>query len=415
VGPQAEPLVGGVSPSFTIGRLPRVEFGPGRLDLLPTVVSELGHRALLVTGSRSFRQSPRWGWLLEELGRRGIAVDDDLVVSGEPSPDLVDEAVARHRGRGIDVVVGIGGGSVLDTAKAVAGLLQTTTSVMDHLEVVGRGVPYQGPAVPFVAVPTTAGTGSEATRNAVLSRRGPGGFKRSFRDERLVARVAIVDPDLLASCPPALVAADGMDAVSQLLESYVSQGASPFTDALALAGLEAAVDALPTWYGEVTAGRPDSTTAVAARTAMAFASLASGICLAHAGLGAVHGLAAPLGGLTSVPHGVACGLLLAPVVRANVAAMTARAPRHPALARYHRLGRLLARRPDLDDGMAVEALVGLFADWRRRFRLPGLAAYGLTRAQIPAVVAASRGGSMRTNPIELTDEELTSILEDVLE
>jgi alcohol dehydrogenase len=162
-----------------------------------------------------------------------------MSVTGEPSPQFVDDTVQKYRGKGYDVVVGIGGGSVLDAAKAVAGLLAPGNSVMDHLEGVGPELPYQGPATPFIAVPTTAGTGSEATKNAVLSVRGKNGFKKSFRDEKLIAEYTIVDPDLLATCPPEIIAANGMDAFTQLLESYVSSKANPFTDALAVSGMEA--------------------------------------------------------------------------------------------------------------------------------------------------------------------------------
>jgi alcohol dehydrogenase len=331
----------------------------------------------------------------------------EMTVSGEPSPGLVDDAVARFAPDGIDVVVGIGGGSVLDAAKAVAGLIRTGRSVMDHLEIVGRGLPYEGPAVPFVAVPTTAGTGSEATKNAVLSERGPGGFKRSFRDDRLVAAVAVVDPDLLDTCDRPLIAADGMDAVTQLLESYLSTGAGPMTDALAFAGLTAARDALLPWH-EAGPGHGESTASV--RERMAFAALASGICLAHAGLGSVHGLAAPLGAALPVPHGVACGAVLAPATAVNISALAERDAEGPGLARYAEAGRVLAADPGLDDAAAREALVDLLARWTARLAIPGLATYGLTDAVVPGIIAGSRGGSMRTNPVLLTDDEVAAVL-----
>src|SRR5262245_33892033 len=200
---------------------------------------------LLVTGARSLRASLHGRALYESFRTYGLEVHT-LTVSGEPSPRLVDDAVREHRPRGIEVVVGIGGGSVLDMAKAVAGLLPSGRSVMEHLEEVGRGVPYEGPSVPFLATPTTAGTGSEATRNAVVSE--PGRFKRSFRHEALVPRWAVVDPDLLETCPRPLMAADGFDALTQLLESYVSRRAGPVTDALAEQGLAAARDGLLPWY-----------------------------------------------------------------------------------------------------------------------------------------------------------------------
>jgi len=234
--------------------------------------------------------------------------------------------------------VGIGGGSALDAAKAIAGLLRVGDSVMDYLEGVGPEKPYTGPAVPFIAVPTTAGTGSEATKNAVLSRHGRDGFKKSFRDERLVAQHALVDPDLLIGCPPELIAANGMDALTQLVESWTSLRANPFTDALALSGLEAARDALLPWYEN--AGGPADITE-AARSRMAYASLISGITLAQVGLGAVHGLASPLGAFFPIPHGVVCGTLLAEATDINIRAMRERDRHNPALARYARLAEIL--------------------------------------------------------------------------
>jgi alcohol dehydrogenase len=391
--------------TFSIGRLPRIEFGRGRFALVPDVVARHGRRALVVTGGHSFRATERWPWLLAELERRAIVVDE-LVVTGEPSPGAIDDAVGRFGPAGIEVVLAIGGGSVLDAGKAVAGLLRTGTSVMDHLEVVGRGVPYPGPAVPLVAVPTTAGTGSEATKNAVISEQQPGGFKRSFRDDALVATDAIVDPDLLAGAPPSLIAANGLDALTQLLESYVSLRAGAFTDALALSGFEAARDGLLAWHADA-----DGPGVPAARSRMAYAALVSGICLAHAGLGVMHGLAAPLGALHPVPHGVACGATLAAGVTANVRALEERAPESPALARFAALGRLLGRLPgSVPDAAARSALVDLLRSWTARLGIGGLAGYGVTEAAIPRLVAESRAGSMKTNPIELTDEELAGIL-----
>lgn len=406
--PAADPGAAGPpwSGAFTLGRIPAIEFGRGRVVRLPAIVSGHGRRVLLVTGARSFRATPAWAALTDGLAAAGVETRE-MTVSDEPSPGLVDDAVARFAPDRIDIVVGIGGGSVVDAAKAVAGLLRTGRSVMDHLEIVGRGLPYEGPAVPFIAVPTTAGTGSEATKNAVLSERGPDGFKRSFRDDRLVAAVAVVDPDLLDTCGRSLVAADGMDAVTQLLEAYVSTGAGPVTDALALAGLTASRDALLPWH-EAGPGRGEATAAV--RERMAFAALASGICLAHAGLGSVHGLAAPLGAALPIAHGAACGAVLAPATAANIAALAERDPRGSGLARYAAAGRTLAGDPSLPDADAREALVSLLVQWTARLRIPGLAAAGLRPAMVPGIVAGARGGSMRTNPIVLTDDEVAEVL-----
>jgi alcohol dehydrogenase len=415
-----------VSGSFAVARLPRLVVGPGRLGELPAELAGLGESALLVTGARSFREGPAWGPLIAAVDASGIRWDH-LPVDGEPSPEFVDGAVAARRADPPDVVVGIGGGSALDAAKAIAGLLRSGTTTLDHLEGVGRGIPYPGPATPFVAVPTTAGTGSEVTKNAVLSGRlagaGPAAppFKKSFRDERLVARVALLDPDLLAACPPPVIAGDGMDAVTQLLEAFASTGASAFTDAIARAGLAAAAGALPRWHAAASAGAPPRETA-AERAAMSWAACCSGIALANAGLGAVHGIVAALGARYPVPHGVGCGILLAATTRVNIAALAAREPGSPALARYAEAGRILAgdaaREGNaaraggvaLPDDAARDALVTTLETWTAALRLPRLAAYGAVAGDIPHLVAESRGSSMRTNPVVLADTEVAAIL-----
>jgi alcohol dehydrogenase len=251
--------------------------------------------------------------------------------------------------------------------------------------------------VPFVAVPTTAGTGSEATRNAVLTERGPEGFKRSFRDERLVAADAVIDPDLLDAVPAEMIAANGMDAVTQLLEAFVSSRAGPITDALALSGLAAARDGLIIWHAD-----PDGPGAPEARSAMAYAALLSGICLAHAGLGAVHGLASPIGAMFPIPHGAACGAMLAATVEVNIAALMARASDSPALDKYGQVGRLLDDRE--------RPLGTILRDWSRAVGVRPLGELGVADRDIPRIVADSRGSSMRTNPVALTDQEIASIV-----
>ena len=394
---------------FDVGRLPRVTFGPGRIGEVPRIVATHGRHVLVVTGRRSFRGTPAFGALGDALRHVGLAVEE-LVVDGEPSPDLVDEAVKTFRGTGVDVVLGIGGGSVLDAAKAVAGLLRAETLALDHLEGVGRGLAYEGPPTPFVAVPTTAGTGSEATRNAVLSRRGPDGFKKSFRDERLVARDAVVDPDLLAGLPPRLIADNGMDALAQLIESFTSTRASPFTDGIARAGLEAARDGLVTWHQAAT----DGVDAPAARAAMAFAALASGIALAHTGLGSVHGLASPLGARFPIGHGAACGATLVAATRVNLDALADRDPGGPGLARYAEAGRVLTGRRDLDDPAATAALVELLGSWAARLDIGGLSRFGVGEQDIPGLVAEAGGTSMRTNPLVLTDAEVERVIRESL-
>mgnify|MGYP001066397900 CR=1 FL=1 len=386
---------------FTLSRLPRIEFGSGVLARLPLIARRYGPSALLITGAGSLKHSPFWTNLTSGLQAQGISWRH-LTIPGEPSPEMVDEAVRALQAEPLDVVIGIGGGSALDAAKAIAGLLKPGNSVMDHLEGVGPELAYAGPATPFIAVPTTAGTGSEATRNAVLSRQGVGGFKKSFRDEKLVAEYALVDPDLLATCPPAVIAANGMDAFTQLLESYVSSRASPLTDSLAWGGMKAARDGLLALHAD--AGD------AAARARMAYAALVSGITLAQAGLGSVHGLAAPLGAFFPIPHGVACGTLVAAATRINIEALRAREPAHPALEKYAQVGRLLSKQGKLERDASHAALIDILEAWTRELKLPPLAHYGVQHADIPRIVADSRGSSMKTNPLRLDDGEIAAVL-----
>jgi alcohol dehydrogenase len=392
-----------MSAGFSIARLPRIEFGAGAIARLSTLAGQYGNTALLVTGASSLLRSPAWPLIENGLRAAGIGWRRESI-SGEPSPQAVDDVARRYRTQGIDVVVGIGGGSVLDAAKAIAGLLRIDHSVMDYLEGVGPELPYQGPVTPFIAVPTTAGTGSEATKNAVLSVAGRDGFKKSFRDERLVPQYALVDPDLLATCPPPLIAADGMDALTQLLEAYVSSRANPFTDALAWSGIQAARDSLLPWYD----GSGDQGEA---RSGMAYAALTSGICLAQTGLGSVHGLASPLGAFFPIPHGVVCGTLVAAATRMNIDAMLARETENAALEKYARVGELLCRRRFATPEQAWEELVNLLDEWTQRLELPTLDHYGVHPADFRQIVSHSRGSSMKTNPIVLTDDEISTILQ----
>jgi alcohol dehydrogenase len=388
---------------FTLTRVPRIEFGAGTIDKLPGIAATYGRRALLVTGAASLQRSSRWETLRQGLLQAGISWEH-TTVSGEPSPGLVDAAVTQFHETEPDVVIAIGGGSVLDAGKAIAGLLRVGDSVMDYLEGVGPEKPYTGPAVPFIAVPTTAGTGSEATKNAVLSLQGGQGFKKSFRDEQLVPEYAIVDPDLLSGCPPGQIAANGMDALTQLMESYVSTRASRMTDALALDGIRAARDSLLPLYETPAAGSE-------ARAGMAYAALLSGITLAQTGLGSVHGLASPLGAFFPIPHGVVCGTLVAAATRVNIQALREREPANPALEKYTRLAGLLCGTRFSDPGKAHGALVQLLEDWIRQMNIPRLGRFGVKESDFTRIVSSSRGSSMKTNPVVLTDGEIASILE----
>jgi len=398
---------------FSTPPLPRINFGPGTIGSLAEEVANFGANALIVTGKASFAESPRWDALTRELKQAGVSFEH-LAVANEPSPELVDDAVKTFKGKDVDVVVGLGGGSALDAAKAIAGLLVPGNSVLDHLEGAGPENPYAGPAIPFIAVPTTAGTGSEATKNAVLSRHGADGYKKSFRDDALVARVAIVDPDLLETCPANVIAANGMDAFTQLLESYVSIRANPLSRALAQSGLESFVSGFfAAWEGE-------GEQAVEGRSNLAYASLISGICLAQTGLGSVHGLASPLGAFFPIPHGVACGTLVAEATDINIHAILDREPGNPALKAYAGVAALITGEGAIVDEtssedpaffQALDALVRTLRQWTERLGLPRLGAYGVDERQIGRIVAASRGSSMKTNPIRLSDSEIAELIE----
>ncbi|MGD8785213.1 MAG: iron-containing alcohol dehydrogenase [Thioalkalispiraceae bacterium] len=388
---------------FSIARLPRIEYGRGVFSKVVKLVMGYGKHVLIVTGSSSFQTTSYWRSLISDLNAASVKYSHCKVL-GEPSPHYIDAMVKDFADQGVDVVLGIGGGSVLDAAKAIAGLLKVNDSVMDYLEGVGPERTYQGPAIPFLAVPTTAGTGSEATKNAVLSVQGDNGFKKSFRDDKLVAEFAIVDPALLESCTPDLIASNGMDALTQLMESYVSLRANVMTDALAISGLRAARDSLLNWYKQGAAAKD-------AQDKMAYAALLSGITLAQVGLGSVHGLASPLGAFYPIPHGVVCGTLVAAATEVNIESMLAREPDNLALLKYARLGDVLTEKRHASAAQSRQALLDLLHEWTELMQLPRLQAYGVNQAELDKVVTHSRGSSMKTNPIVLSDEEVKKVLE----
>jgi alcohol dehydrogenase class IV len=300
------------------------------------------------------------------------------------------------------LVIGLGGGSALDAAKAIAALVANGGDPLDYLEVVGRGLALTRTSLPFIAVPTTAGTGSEVTKNAVLASPAHG-VKASLRSPLMLARVAIVDPDLLAGLPPAVIASSGVDALSQVIEPFLSIRASAATDPLAREGIRISAAALPRAHAAARAGRPIDP---ADRQALATASLYGGLCLANAGLGAVHGFAAPLGGMFAAPHGAVCAALLPAVLRVNARALAARAPNSSARARCRELAAMLTGR----EGASIDEGVDWIAGLCRTLEVPGLSRYGMTAARIPELVTKARAASsMKGNPLPLTDAELVEI------
>lgn len=384
--------MGAAALNFEFATAGRILFGEGRLREAGALAAGLGSRALVVQGSGG-----RAAALLAQL-REGGAEGGVFRVTGEPSVSLVEEGVAQARREQCDFVVAIGGGSVIDAGKAIAALLTNSGEALDYLEVVGAGQPLRQPPAPLMAIPTTAGTGTEVTRNAVLAvpeRR----VKVSLRHPLMLPRIALVDPELTYSLPPAITASTGIDALTQCIEPFVSPAATPLTDGFAREGMRRAARALRRAWAD---GAD-----VDARRDMAIASLCGGLALANAKLGAVHGFAAPLGGMYPVPHGVACGALLAPVMEANIRALRARAPESPALGRYQEVARIVTGGPDARAEEGAEWVRALVED----LRVPGLAAYGIGGGDTDAVVEkAQRASSMKGNPVELRAEELGAVL-----
>lgn len=379
--------------AFEFATAGRVVFGNGASASVPEIAAGLGSRVLVAAG----RDPDRAAWLVNGLESRGVDVVL-LCVDGEPDAAFVSSAAALARRRDIDVVVGLGGGSALDAAKAIAALATNPGDVLDYLEVVGRGRPIAVPPLPVVAVPTTAGTGSEVTRNAVVTvpdRR----VKASLRSPLMLPRVAVVDPELTHGLPPALTAATGLDALTQLVEPYLSVRASPMTDALCREGMTRAARSLRRACED---GRD-----AGARTDMALASLLGGMALANAGLGAVHGLAAPIGGMFRAPHGAVCAALLPHVLDANLRALRARDAGSAALERLADVGRLLTGSADAGAEDAVawvrQTVAGL--------AIPALSNWGIGQDALPEIAEqAQRASSMKGNPVALTLEELAAIL-----
>lgn len=377
---------------FELATPTRIVFGRGSLSELSSQVAGLGRRCLVVTGAHPERTSA-----LEQLRKAGLEVSSQRIPE-EPTLPHVREGVALARDVEVDVVVGIGGGSVLDAAKAIAALLKNPGGPLEYLEVIGAGRKLGQASAPFVAVPTTAGTGSEVTRNAVLVS-PEHGVKVSLRSASMLPRLALVDPDLTLTVPAAVTASTGLDALTQVIEPFVSHRANPITDAVCREAIPRAARSLRRVYQDGS----DSD----AREDMSLVSLFGGLALANAGLGAVHGLAGPLGGLLGAPHGALCAALLPHVMRANAAALRERVPRGPALARLEETARLLTGQATatLEDG------VSWIAELCQDLAIPGLACHGLSSADCASVIPKARAASsMRGNPVELTDAELAGIL-----
>jgi len=383
---------------FSFATASRIRFGPGAAQAIPRLVPEDAKRLFVAVGATPYR----FKFLLSLLESNGLEVTLHSV-AGEPTVDTASKAAEAARASNPDAVLAVGGGSVLDLGKAVAALLTNRGPLLDYLEVVGKGRPLERAAAPFMAVPTTAGTGSEVTSNSVLGEPGSK-VKASLRSPLMLPRWAVVDPELTRGLPPEIAAYTGMDAFIQCLEAYASPQASPLSDGLARQGLQRAARSLREVCGKAEASAQ-------AREDICVASLCGGMALANAKLGAVHGFAGPLGGMLDAPHGAICAALLKPVLAANLKAMAARQPQRPSLAKYQDVAALLTGNPAAKPSYALAWIESLIDD----LPLKPLAKLGFTSDQIDeAAEKAQRASSMKGNPVELTLHELKDILEEAL-
>jgi alcohol dehydrogenase class IV len=379
---------------FEFGTATRIVFGRGTLKEVAAGAREFGQRALIVTG----RTAARARALESLLAASGLACWT-MTIPGEPEIADVEDGARAAREQRIDLVIAIGGGSAIDGGKAIAALATNPGDALDYLEVIGRGKPLAQPGLPFIAIPTTAGTGAEVTRNAVLASREHR-VKVSLRSPLMLPKLAVVDPELTLGLPAALTASTGLDALTQLIEPFVSCRANPITDALCREGIPRIARSL-----RCACSNPDD---IDAREDMALASLLSGLALANAGLGAVHGFAGPIGGMFPAPHGAICAALLAPVMEINLRALHSREPEHPALDRYTEIARLLTGHAT---ALAVEG-VRWVRDLCAALEIPPLRQYGVKRADFPTLCEkTARSSSMKGNPAPLEIEELSDALD----
>ena len=378
---------------FEFATASRIIFGQGTVKEVAPMASKMGNCALLVTGRNVERAGPLSG-SLKNTGMKIVTFS----VSDEPTIELTIEGVELARQNASDIVIGMGGGSVIDTAKAIAALLTNRGDITDYLEVIGRGKPLSRPSAPCIAIPTTAGTGAEVTKNAVLTSQEHK-VKVSLRSPTMLPDLAIVDPELTYSMPPSLTASTGLDALTQVLEPFVSVKSNPLTDTICIEGLKRAARSLQRAFkdGSDTKARED----------MAIVSLFGGLTLANSKLGAVHGIAGPMGGMFPVPHGVICARLLPFVVEVNVRALQ----RHKSqqyLLRYDQVAQVLTGK---SNAKAEEGIARIH-DLCDALDIPGLSDFGITEDHFPDLIASSKkASSMKGNPVNLTDEELTEILQ----
>jgi alcohol dehydrogenase class IV len=384
--------------NFEFATATRIIFGPGKFQETGTLAKSMGTRALVISGLSDDLTNP----LVEQLSQEGIALQV-FHVPKEPTIDLVQRGVAKAQKFKCNLVIGFGGGSAVDAGKAIAALSTNPGAPLDYLEVIGAGKSLSEPPLPYIALPTTAGTGAEVTRNAVLASQEHR-VKVSLRSPFMLPKLALIDPALTLSLPPTVTASTGLDALTQCIEPFVSHLANPLTDGICREGIRRAAGALQRTF--------ENGNDLEARTDMSLAALCGGLALANAKLGAVHGFAGPLGGIyPTAPHGVICGRLLPFVMETNVQALRSREPYNPALARFDEIAQILTgnHQANAADGVAW------IRDLAAVLNVSPLSTFGVIEADFPAIIEkAQRASSMRGNPIKLRDEELQRILKKAL-
>ncbi|MCU0429001.1 MAG: iron-containing alcohol dehydrogenase [Cytophagaceae bacterium] len=380
---------------FVFASCPEIHFGAGHFSKLPQLLSRFGKNVLLVTGHHSFRA----GTFYKEL-QHYCSFAGEASIAKEPSPADIDAIVNQYDPEKIDLILAIGGGSVLDAGKAISAMLPLQVPVQDYLEGIGTQQ-HPGLKVPMIAIPTTAGTGSEATKNAVLSIIGENGFKKSLRHTNFVPEIALVDPELHMGCPAMVTAYSGMDAFTQLLESYTSNQANTFTDALAERGL------FSIHLGLKHAVMHDS---LSARAHMAHAALLSGICLANAGLGTIHGFASSIGGLYSIPHGIICARMMHSCNTIAISRLRAKKDTR-SLKKFSYAGKLFLRKENKSDKYYTDGLLDIIHTYTEEFSIPRLSEYGVKKEDAPRIISATEN---KNNPYSLQQEELLQAFEESL-
>ena len=386
---------------FTFGTTPQLYFGTGKFSVLPSAIRTFGTKALVVTGARSFMRTHHGQNLLQQLNDQGVQAKQ-YSIPKEPTPTIIDEAVQEFRSLNAHCVVAIGGGSALDAGKAISAMLPLMEGVKDYLEGVGTKT-HPGSKFPFIAIPTTSGTGSEATKNSVISETGEAGYKRSLRHNNFVPNIAIVDPLLTSGCTPETTASSGMDAFTQLLESYLSTTASPITDSLALEGLQRVARSLLNVYRD---GND-----IEARSDMSLAAYLSGITLANAGLGLVHGFASSIGGYFDIPHGVICSTLMEGANRMSVKKLRTEKSNAEALKKYAEVGRMFTNTNDRTEGYYTDLLLDTIGSLSTVMKTPRLSDFGVTLRDVEKIIRATDN---KNNPVPLNKEEMSEVLRNCL-